>query len=130
MNNQTAETNPVRSREEVARDMAKAVDTAVATYQNEGMSGLANVTQECYEKSIKNLYYCVYLDVASRHIDQIFVESMNFPPHDYFSDAQFGPRILPVLVSADMDMNTANQYLASVTLIVDNMLEEKLSREQ
>lgn len=115
-----------RTQEEVARDLAKATDTAVATYEEQGMSGLIIKTQDCYKKNTKNLFYCVYLDLASRRIDQVFVEAMHFPPNDFFADEQFGSRVGPVFSGANMDMDTANQYLASVTPVINNLVEKKL----
>lgn len=115
-----------RSQAEVAKDLALATGTAVATYKKEGMSGLIIKTKACYEKNTKNPFYCVYLDLASRHIDQVYVESMHIPSNEFFSDAQFGPRIGPVLANANMDMNTANQYLASVTPVINNLVEKNI----
>lgn len=119
-------TASARSNAEVSRDLAKATDAAIAAYKKGGMSGLITKTQDCYEKNTKNLFYCVYLDLASRRIDQVFVESMHFPPNEFFSDAQFGPRVEPVLASANMDMNTANQYLGLVTPAINSLVEKKL----
>lgn len=115
-----------RTQEEVERDLAKVADTAVAAYKEQGMLGLIIKTEECYERNIKKPLDCVYLDLASRRIDQVFVETMYFPPSEFFADEQFGPRIFPVLVSANMDMNTANQFLASITPVINNLVEKKL----
>lgn len=115
-----------RSPAEVARDLAKASDAAVSTYSKEGMSGLIVKTQECYERNTGNLFYCVYLDMASRHVDQIVIEVMRFPPNEFFVDESFLSRVGPVLIGAKMDMNAANQYLATVTPVINNLVEKKL----
>ena len=115
-----------RTPEEVARDLAKATDTAVAIYKTQGMAGLIIKTEDCYEKNTKNLFYCVYLDLASRRIDQVFVEAMRFPPNDFFTDEPFGSRVRPVFIGANMNMKTANQYLASITPVINNLVEKKL----
>ena len=115
-----------RSPAEVTKDLVKAADTAVLAYKETGMSGLIIKTQECYEQNTKNLFYCVYIDLASRRIDQVFVESMNFPPNEFFSDEQFGSRVVPVLASANMNMDVSNKYLMIVTPEINSLVEKKL----
>lgn len=118
-------TAQTRSAANVEKDLIKAADTAVATYKKTGMAGLAANVQDCYEKQ-KNKFYCLYLDLASRRIDQIFVEAMHFPPNEFFADEKFGGRIGPVLAKSNMDMDTANQYLATTTPVVNGLVEKRL----
>ncbi len=120
-----------RSEAEVARDLTKAIDSVVVAYKKTGVSGLTAKTQECYEKNaVESPFYCIYIDIASRRIDQIAVEAMHFPPSDFFADEPFSSRIIPIFVSNNMDMNTSNQYLESITILINNLLEKKLLRQK
>lgn len=117
-----------RTQAEVIKDLNKATDIAVATYKKQGMAGLIGKTQDCYEK-VKNSPYCVYFDVASRCIDQIMVEAMHFPPNEFFVDEPFLSRVGPVLIAANMDMNVANEYLSTITPVINNLVEKKIFRK-
>jgi hypothetical protein len=117
-----------RSQEEITRDIVKAADTAVSTYRETGMSGLIGETEECYKHNTKNPFYCVYLDLASRHIDQLFVESMNFPPNEFFSDENLGSRVSPVLSDGGMSFDTANRYLMISGTEINKLVETKLHK--
>lgn len=116
-----------RTQQEILKDLDKATDTAIETYKTVGMAGLSVYVQECYEKNMGNLYYCVYFDLASRHIDQFFVIAMNFPPNDFFTDEIFGSRVRAVLlVGKNMGEDDANKYIASVTPLVNAMVDQKI----
>lgn len=115
-----------RTSANVEKSLVKAADESVATYKKSGMSGLIVNTQNCYERAKINPLYCVYLDLASRHIDQIFVEAMHFPPNEFYADEQFGSRIITVLAKENMSMDVANQYLATVTPLINKFVEKKL----
>jgi len=95
------------------------------------MSGLIIATQDCYKKLDKYKFYCVYLDLASRHIDQIMVEGaaqqgMSFPKTEFFDDEQFLQRVGEVFLKADMDMDRSNKYLATITPIINKLVEDNL----
>ncbi len=90
------------------------------------MVGLIAQTSECYANNRQNRFYCLYLDLASRKIDQIFVDAMGWPATEFFSDAEFGPRIIPVLVEAGMDMDAANAYLRTVTPVINKLVLERI----
>jgi len=93
------------------------------------MSGLIKATQDCYKQLDKYKFYCVYLDLASRHIDQIYIKGTNFPPNEFFDDAQFGPRVADVFEKANMDMNQSNEYLAKMTPIINKLVEDNLRKK-
>jgi hypothetical protein len=113
------------------KDLKKAARSSVATYKKGGMSGLISVTQDCYKRVGKNKFYCVYLDLASRRIDQLMVEGaamrgIKFPKNEFFDDEEFGPRVAGVFNKANMSMDDANEYLAKVTPIINKLVEENL----
>ncbi|MGL5036669.1 MAG: hypothetical protein ACRC6F_02865 [Aeromonas sp.] len=115
-----------RTGEEIVRDLTKATDLAVTIYREQGMAGLVSKTQECYQSNTQSPFYCVYLDLASRHIDQMFVQAMQVPPNAFFADKQFGSRLGPVFSGANMSMDTANQYLASTTPVINQLVDKKI----
>jgi len=119
-----------RTAADVERDLTKAAKTSVAIYRSNGMSGLIVKTEECYKNLDKHQFYCVYLDLASRHIDQDFLAGTNFPPTEFFADEQFGARVGPVFVKTNMDMQQANAYLAEITPIINKLVDDHLRKNK
>jgi hypothetical protein len=105
------------------RDMAKAADTAVTTYAQEGMFGLSAKTLTCYETNGKTLQ-CLYLDLASRRINEHFVAA-GYPSHDFFSDSQFGARTAPVLQEANLEITTARSIARDVYKLVEEKFRDR-----
>jgi hypothetical protein len=119
-----------RTAADVEKDLRKAAKTSVATYRSNGMSGLIGKTRECYKNLDKYKFYCVYFDLASRRIDQIFVAGMNFPPTEYFDDDEFGARVGPVFIRANMDMKQANKYLEELTPVINKLVEDNMRKKK
>jgi|GEM_PF-3964485 len=115
-----------RTQSDIQRELEKATTTAVEVYKEAGMTGLIGETQTCYKRLKPSAYYCVYLDLASRHIDQIFIAGTNFPPNAYFNGEQLSSRIGPVFLSAKMDMDTANTYLSTIIPVVNQLVDKKI----
>ncbi|MGL5404311.1 MAG: hypothetical protein ACRC9I_11260 [Acinetobacter sp.] len=115
-----------RTADDIVRDLTKATELAVTTYKDQGMAGLVTQTQGCYQTKTHDPFYCVYLDLASRHIDQMFVQAMHVAPNAFFADEQFGSRLGPVFASAKMSMDTANQYLAQTTPVINKLVDKKI----
>jgi len=111
------------------KDIVKAVNASFATYRNTGMAGLGIEVDECYQKLKSNQFYCVYFDLASRRIDQLFVTGTNLPPNEFFADKQFGARIGPVFGKANMTMEQANANLFLLTSIVNDMVNKYIMEE-
>jgi len=63
-----------RTEAEVKKDLIKAARTAVTIYKKDGMAGLIEKTQSCYKNEKINEFYCVYFDLASRHIEQLMID--------------------------------------------------------
>lgn len=117
-----------RTEAEVKSDMVKAAKTAVNEYEQTGMAGLIDKTENCYKNVRLNQFYCVYIDLASRHIDQVMVEGsakqgMAFPKNEFFDDKLFGARIAKVFNKANMNMETSNDYLRSATPAINKLVE-------
>ncbi|MDD4913353.1 MAG: hypothetical protein PHP57_13760 [Sideroxydans sp.] len=118
-----------RSQATVEKELAKAVQVSVGAYSSGGMVALVQKVEGCYQKPKGSQFYCLYLDLASRHIDQMFAAAMNFPPTAYFADDVFMPRIIPVLVGAKMDYAQANGYLAMVSPIINKLVDQQLAKQ-
>ena len=124
-----------RTEAEIQKDLIKAIKIAISVYQKEGMAGLIVQTKNCYANVKQNGFYCVYLDLASRHIDQLMVAGtaelgMTFPKTVFFDDELFGSRIATVFRKANMDMETSNTYLRMVTPVINKLVEDNLLRKK
>lgn len=120
-----------RTEAEVQQDLIKAATTAVTVFKEDGMSGLIEKTQTCYDNANENGFYCFYFDLAARHIDQIAVagavqQGMKFPKTPFFDDDLFGSRAALLFQKANMDMKTSNDYLNSVTPVINKLVEDNL----
>lgn len=115
-----------RTPEEVMRDIDRATSKAAITYKSGGMSGLIESTEKCYKSSAANKYYCVYLDIAARHIDQMVVQSMHFPPNEFFTVEALVSRVFPALVSSGMNVDTASDYVSSMEQVINGAIERKM----
>ncbi len=132
-----------RDPKDFVPDLEKSTDTISATYFEDGIDGLMIKTQDCYRNNTNNLFYCVYLDVGSYRINQLFiegmrqvgseqlvddgrfVESLRYPAQEYFAFDQFILRVWPVLAGAGMDKNTAKDYLPSINMIIGKIVDRK-----
>jgi hypothetical protein len=118
-----------RTSENVVKDVTTASSAAVATYKKNGTTGLILKIQDCYKKNKTNAFYCVHLDVASRHVDHIFVESMQLSPTDFFSDEQFFDRIIPIIAKKNQSQEDVNKYFVSLTQVINDLVEKNLFSE-
>src|SRR6266511_762358 len=92
-----------RTGAEVHKDVLKAAKTAVTVYREHGISGLIDTTQRCYAQSNTQGFSCVYLDFASRRIDQLVRaaaarEGLRLPKMAFFDNASLGARLAPVFI--------------------------------
>lgn len=119
-----------RAPHDVARELVKAADVVAATYRRSGMTGLIVETQTCYEKAKESPFYCIYLDLASRFIDQTFVAAMHYPPTEFFADEPSEVRIGATLRRARIGGKEADEYLKMLVPAIDQLVAEKLLRKQ
>jgi uncharacterized OB-fold protein len=120
---------PERSKEEINADLLKAAKATVTVYRSSGISGLIGEIQDCYKKST-NKYYCIYLDVAAHSIDQsVVAANPRFPKTPYFADEQFGQRVGGVLVRAQITLEQANDYLATITSALNKLVLEQMDSD-
>ena len=116
---------------DVKDDLIAAVNKAVNVYNDNGMSGLIAETERCYRDVNQNPFFCIHLDLASRHIDRLMVagaaqQGMTFPKTGFFEDQLFGQRIVPVFRHANMDMEASNAYLRLVTPVVNRLVNDNI----
>ncbi len=119
-------TSYARTAKEMQKEMNDAVSTVLKIYKNEGMSGLINFTSQCYNQTKNNEFVCVYIDLASRYLDQMMVEQNKLPPTEFFGDELFGPRIFGVFVNKNMDEAKSNEYLRAATPTINKLVDKKL----
>ena len=120
-----------RTGAEVHQDVLKAAKGAVAVYRAHGMSGLIGTTQRCYDQSTNQGFACVYLDFASRRIDQLVRaaaarDGMPFPKIAFFDNASLGARLAPVFRQANMDREKSHAYVRVLTPVINHVVEEKI----
>jgi len=119
---------------EVQKDITKATKSVIKVYKENGMQGLKSLTEDCYDKVKKDSFYCVYIDLASRYIDQFMIEvaaqnGVTFPKTEFFDDALFGERISVVFEKANMDNDASNKYLRNATPVINKMVEKELLKD-
>ena len=115
-----------RSGEEITTDLLKAANTSVATYKSDGMSSLISKSKDCYKNLSKYKFYCIYIDLAAYHIDELVRAGHPFPPMEYFSSEQFLSRSGEIFISANLTMEKTNGYLRDMTPIVNKMVDDAL----
>lgn len=116
-----------KSPKDVQKEVNEAVNAVYKIYKKNGMSGLITYTTQCYEKTNNTEFRCVYIDLASRYIDQVMVEQLHFPPTEFYSDELFGPRIFAVFTNKNMNEDKSNEYLQAATPIVNKAVDKKLA---
>jgi hypothetical protein len=124
-----------RTKAEIQEDLIKATKTAVAVYRNNGMLGLIGKTKDCYGNVKINKFYCVYLDLASRRIDQLMIaaaarEGINIQKTEFFDDELFMSRVVPVFIKANMDREGSKEYLDLLTPIINKLVEDNMLRKK
>ncbi|MDD4930188.1 MAG: hypothetical protein PHP85_13050 [Gallionella sp.] len=117
-----------QSRTGIVQDMIEASKKAVATYKTEGVSGMTIKTEECYSNLDKQKFFCGYLDLAARRIDQSISEAQHFPQSEFFADAKFGERIVKVFALSNMSQEQSNEYLRTVTPEINKLVDAELSK--
>jgi len=109
------------------QELQEASRIAVDIYQSTGMAGLTAEVGNCYKTDGQNKLNCIYLDLASRRIDQLFVESTGLPANEFFMDENFGSRIAPVLKNENMSMEQANYLLREITPSINKYVEQRFN---
>ena len=87
---------------------------------------MAFKTTDCYRNLDAHPFFCGYLDLAARRVDQETSAASNLPPSEFFADAQFGERIVRVLNKANMNQDQANAYLRTVTPEINKLVEVEM----
>lgn len=113
----------------VLEDGARAARLTLATHRASGMSGLRVQSNDCYRRLQADQFPCVYLDIASRYLDQGAVALYKFPPDEYFDDNQYFSRIGGVLAKANLNMEQANGFLAFITPAIVQELTLQINRK-
>lgn len=124
-----------RTGEQVAADLKKAARVSVKVYRGDsgllgGMAGLIGNSMDCYKQLAKFKYYCLYLDIAARRIDELGGAGIQFPRAEYFDDEQFGARVGELFIQSNMNQEQANEYLSVMTPIINKLVEEEARKKR
>ncbi len=124
-----------RTEAEVECEMKRAINDVITTYQQSGMNGLVEKTEEYYAKAINinQRWYCVYFDVACHVIDISIVDSVNrhggkLAYNNYYSDALMSNRCTPVYTAANFPVDKAIEHRNAMILMIIEILEKHLAR--
>jgi hypothetical protein len=122
-------TNPVlaRTAAEVAKDINAAAKDAVRMYKQKGMAGLAAATDACYLKRT-SLPYCIYFDLASKHIDDVFSDQYGMPKSPQFSPAKVTFRMQAALSTTSLNDEQKQEYVASLEPVVERLTDVELRK--
>lgn len=118
----------VRSPATVEKELRMTAKVTVQTFRKGGISELFRMVEECYQKVEGNQFVCLYIDLASRHIDQTFAAALNYPPNDNFSVDQQLLRSLPVFNRAKMNNEQITNYLLMVKPVINKLVDQELSK--
>lgn len=119
-----------RTGEQVAADLKKAARVSVKVYRGDGMTGLIGNSMDCYKQLTKFKYYCLYLDIAARRIDELGGAGTQFPRTEYFDDEKFGPRVGELFIQSNMNQEQANEYFSVMTPIINKLVDEELRKKR
>ena len=118
-----------RTAEQIGNDMLEAANVTVSTYKSSGMSGLISSSKTCYKNLAKMKFYCLYIDVAARHIDEVAGGGSKFPRNDYFTDKQFLPRAKIIFTNSGASMDDANEYLRNSDKVISKMVDQAITKQ-
>jgi len=107
-------------------DLRKAAISTLSTYRASGISGLRMQSTDCYLKRSFDQFPCVYIDIASRYIDQGMVATNNYPPDEYFDGDKYYSRIGPVFLKDKLNRETSNELMAFMTFVIAQEITSKV----
>ncbi len=110
--------------------MQKATDATVANYKKGGISLLVQNSERCYKEVEKYRYYCIYLDLAARHISDLDGAGVRFAPEKYFVDDAFLPRAAEIFIRSGKEKEESNEYLAMVTTVINKFVDNALAAKK
>lgn len=111
----------------------KAVKTAFEIKNMGGMIGLISEIKKCYNNN-SNQLYCVYLDIASRHIDNLVVmgaaqQGEIWPKTDFFEDKLFSSRIADVYMNQNMTKEAIKAHTSEAFSNITKLVEDSILRK-
>lgn len=112
--------------EEVLKSMQKATMVVLADYKTGGTSALVGEVQDCYRRVPAQNFYCIYLDLAARHVVQIQPEKNLTPNASYFRDEIASNRVNNTLSEEKMDAEEAERYVNMVTSLINKIVDSSI----
>ena len=124
--------NMVATVKTMEKNLIEAAKTTVEVYSDSGMAGLASMVQDCYDDNLqKSKFYCIYLDIASRYVDQYFIAAaarrgMKFPKMEYFDDKLFVHRTRTVFDKMNIKRDEMDEYVLTLTPVINKLVEDNI----
>lgn len=118
-----------RTNSDIKEDIVNSVEKAVDIYAKDGISGLIKEIELCYDGNSKRINFdCVYLDIASRHINQIVFDAMAekgilLQKTAFFEDKSFFSRIAMIFKTENIDISKNSRYINSLIPIINKLVE-------
>jgi hypothetical protein len=91
------------------------------------MPVLVEGSKRCYENIDEFRFYCIYLDLAARHVSDLDGAGVRFAPETYFVDDQFLPRAGEIFLRSNMSMDQSNEYLGMITPLINKFVDDALA---
>lgn len=99
-----------------------AVQGALATYRNTGMSGLRSAVGSCYQNLPAHGVRCYYMDYTARLLDVYMSKAGGFPRDKYFMLKPFKVRREKLFNYLRLDDYTRRMYIAHSEQMLDRMI--------
>lgn len=116
--------------EDVLNNLHSAAVTTVKEYKRGGIASLVEGSKNCYQDINKYRFYCIYLDLAARHVSDLDGAGVRFAPEKYYVDDQFLPRAGQIFVRSNMDKDQSNEYLAMVAPLINKFVDSELAKKR
>lgn len=114
----------------ILREVSSVASVAWSTYQNEGMSGLQMLSQECWQDVDRQGFKCLRIDMAARHIDRRAGGGTAFPLNPYFGNQELAKRVWPFFDRNNADRNEASDYLVSLQTMMGQAVDHAITKQQ
>ncbi len=128
-------TSSANTQEQVMPQILASVEMVDKTYQQHGMAGLQQLSEQCY-RDVGQAYFCLYIDVASNLLDEAMQNVIykkygtRPPPYAYFAPVVMFKRFDRVYDKNQVNYEQRTEHLASVRKVISGVLSRQLLFEK
>ena len=105
-----------------------AVQGALATYRDSGMSGLRSAVGSCYQNLPAHGVRCYYMDYTARLLDVYISKAQGFPRDKFFMLKPFKARREKLFNYLRLDDYTRRMYIAHSEQVLDRMIAIEMDK--